>query len=101
MQLNFVRITRGIAPCVFVMGLIAVAPTYAAQTGSNVVKPLAQTGSNAIKADAQTGSNVVRAMAQTGSNSVKPLAQTGSNAVSPKKDETCEYTLTLSAGKSC
>ena len=111
MQLKLVKFALGIAPCAVVTVLIASAPAYAAQTGTNVVKPdaqtgtntvkpLAQTGTNVIKPDAQTGTNMIKPLAQTGTNSVKPSAQTGTHAIIPRKDA-CELSLSLLAEKSC
>jgi hypothetical protein len=115
MTTNFVKMACRVVPAAcFLFGFVAAMPTYAAQTGTNVLKPAAQTGTNVLKPAAQTGTNVLkpaaqtgtnllRAAAQTGTNLIKPSAQTGTNVARPvgKKEGECEYSLTIAASASC
>ena len=110
---GFSRFNRVIAPSsLIIVCLLASAPSYALQTGSNKVAPALQTGSNKVAPALQTGSNKVAPALQTGSNKVAPALQTGSNKVvagstagsfSSKSaaNESCDLTLSVSSSNPC
>jgi hypothetical protein len=115
MKINgFSGLTQVIAPAsLAVVCLLASAPSYALQTGTNkvvAVAPALQTGTNKVVAVApalQTGTNKVVAVApalQTGTNKVARAATSATSGFSAKtaaQKEECQLAFSLSGGGPC
>jgi hypothetical protein len=91
---------RVIAPSTLVVAcLLASAPGYALQSGSNKVAPALQSGSNKVAPALQSGSNKVAPALQSGSNKV--AASSGFSTKTATQQQECALSLSVSGAAPC